>query len=81
MGPDVLNDQSLTRTPKNLTGSISPYTITSSDPPFSPTPEPNKDNTFKYNCHTRSDIIKRSKKYKQTAKMQKKARRNNRTKK
>lgn len=33
---------------------------------------------FKYNCHTRTEIVKRSKKYKAKAKLQKLARRKNR---
>lgn len=37
-----------------------------------------RSNAFKYNCHTRSNIIKRSKKYKAKAKLQKLARRKNR---
>jgi hypothetical protein len=75
----------MVETTKNATNSLVPYAkqlateerITSSPAPTEDKP----DNSFKYNCHTRSDIIKRSKKYKQNAKMQKKARRNNRSKK
>lgn len=73
-------------TTKNLTNSLSPYTkylATSGEPEAETITETaaKPDNSFKYNCHTRSHILKRSKKYKQNAKMQKKARRNNRSKK
>lgn len=70
---------------KNATNSLVPYAKQlATEELITASPEPTEDkpnNTFKYNCHTRSHILKRSKKYKQNAKMQKKARRKNRAKK